>query len=55
MGLGDLENMYVKGLQILKDEYSGVDVDRRLGDLVDERLRDLVDAKVSDGILAEGG
>jgi hypothetical protein len=47
--------MYMKGLRILEDEFSGVDVDRRLGDLVDGIIRDLVDAKVSEGMLAEGG
>ncbi len=47
--------MYMEGLKILEDEYSGVDVGGSLGDLVDGRLRDLVDAKVSEVALAEGG
>jgi hypothetical protein len=71
MGLGDLESMYMKGLKILEDEYSGVDVDGSIGDSVNGSLRDLVNGslrdmvygslrdlvndKVSEGMLAEVG
>lgn len=55
MGVVDLENMYIKGLKILEEEYSGVDVGGGLGDLVDGRFENLVDARVSEVALTEGG